>query len=62
MTRAKEQYSSKAALIASQPDKLVEAIKSKVFWKKLDENPKIVRGQIESTLTLRNGDKVRYVT
>lgn len=62
MARAKEQYSSKADLIASQPDKLVEAIKSRVFWKKLDENPEIVRGQIESTLTLRNGDKVRYVT
>ncbi|GAB6110468.1 hypothetical protein [Desulfomicrobium salsuginis] len=59
--RAKEQYSSEANLIAKHPQKLVNAIKSRVFWKKLESNPAIIRGPVKHTLTLKNGDRVHYV-
>jgi len=61
MDRSQEQYGLKAALIASQPDELVEAIKSKTFWERLGNNPDVVRGPIEKILTLKNGDEIRYV-
>jgi len=59
--RVQEQSVSEAERIASAPEKLIEAIETRAFWRGLEDNRQVVEGPVAETLTLKNGDEIHYV-
>lgn len=59
--RVQEQSVEEAELIATEPERLVQAIETGAFWQGLEDNHEITQGPVKLSMTLKNGDEIRYV-